>query len=104
MSCGFHVRALRSADQSGDSKPFDFCTEKLLAAGDAATLRKTPLYSFSISSKPSVYVNGTYYLYDATSKNGRRRVTDKVSKAGKKPALLFAVGWLDEKQLITERI
>ena len=62
----------------------------------ALTLNDTPLYSFPSAETPSAYVNGTYYLCGAGEPvKGRHRVTDKASKALKKPAFLFTAGWVD---------
>jgi hypothetical protein len=81
---------------SSEQKDYKSCGKTVgSGAGTAVRLGNTPLYSFSKAQRPSVYVNGTYYLYDGRLINGRYRVTDKKSKANKKPLFFYAAGWID---------
>lgn len=64
-------------------------------AGKKLNLVNAPLYSFSKAQNPSVYVNGTYYLYDGKPVNGRYRITNRPSSVEKRPMFVYVTGWID---------
>ncbi|MBQ7542541.1 MAG: glycoside hydrolase family 25 protein [Clostridia bacterium] len=67
--------------------------------GMALELADTPLYVSSDTPYASGRLNGTYYLYDTQTVNGRCRVTDRRGFAGIRPAALFVTGWIDASVL-----
>lgn len=69
-----------------------------LKQGQKITLSKAPLYT-SATSKTNVSKNGksgTYYIWSATIKNGRVRITTKASYAGKSGKI---TGWINVKDI-----
>ena len=70
-----------------------------MQAGDAVKLSHEPLYSSARTRYPSGRANGTYYLYDAETVDGRYRVTNKPGSVGRKPAAWFVSGWIDASAL-----
>lgn len=67
---------------------------KVYSKGQAITLTNAALYASSTTSKVSKKVNGTYYVYDGEKINGRYRITNALSKCGKKPTALYVTGWV----------
>ena len=57
-------------------------TTTTIKAGLKLTLKSCPLYASSTATKKSNTVTGTYYLWDATKKNSRYRITNKKSNVG----------------------
>ena len=68
-------------------------------AGDAVTLTNEPLYASAGTAFPSGKVNGTYYLYDGQTVDGRYRITNRPGSVGRKPAMLYVTGWIDASAL-----
>lgn len=67
--------------------------------GDPVQLRNEPLYASAHTRYPSGRVNGTYYLYDGKTVDGRYRVTNKSGNVGRRPAMWFVSGWIDASAL-----
>ena len=65
-------------------------------AGQAVNLRGVNLYAAASASIPVRQITGTYYLYDGKLTNGRYRITNNASNAGKKPMVLYVTGWIDK--------
>ncbi len=65
-------------------------------AGQTVTLNNAPLYASSTTNKPSAHKTGVYYLYDSAVINGRRRITNLLSRVGKKPVGQNVTGWVND--------
>lgn len=66
-----------------------------LTAGTVVTLKNTPLYSSSTTTRYSSKKNGTYYIYKDEVINNRIRVTNKKENVGKTPAGTYVSGWVN---------
>lgn len=63
-------------------------------AGDVVKLYKERLYLAS-TGQAGVVRTGTFYLYDGVPVKGRYRVTNRLSRVGKKPVGLNVSGWVE---------
>jgi len=66
-----------------------------VAAGQAVTLNKTPLYVSSTATKPATHKTGVYYFYDGILIRGRYRITNTKERCGKTPVGKNVTGWAD---------
>lgn len=73
----------------------DITKPKQPAKGDKLVLTNKALYSSSTATRVYKRINGTYYLYDGQKVNGRYRITNKMSRVGKTPMLLYVTGWIE---------
>lgn len=67
-----------------------------ITAGAPITLNNTKLYTSSTATSNSGTRSGTYYLWDATVKNGRIRITNSKSNVGKSGEV---TGWVNTADL-----
>lgn len=63
-----------------------------ITAGAKVTLNKTKLYSSATASSDSGTKSGDYYLWDASTNNGRIRITNSKSNVGKSGQI---TGWVN---------
>lgn len=66
-------------------------TTATIAAGAKVTLNNTNLYASSTASSSSGRKTGTYYLWDASTNNGRIRITNSASNVGRSGQV---TGWV----------
>lgn len=67
-----------------------------IAAGAAVTLKNTAVYYSSTSTKESFKKSGTYYLWDASVKSGKIRITNAKNRVGKSGQV---TGWVKVSDL-----
>ena len=67
-----------------------------ITAGAQVTLNKTKIYVASTSTSSSGTRSGTYYLWDASVKNGKIRITNSKSNVGKSGQV---TGWVNTSDL-----
>lgn len=68
--------------------------KKTLYPGKEVFLQDTKLFSSSTTRFPSARINGNFFLYDGIPIHGRYRITNRASKAEKKPTWLFVTGYV----------
>ncbi len=66
-----------------------------LAAGTMLSLHNTPVYVSATAKKPSLKLTGTYYVYDGTDFSSRLRITNALSRVGKKPIKDNVTGYVN---------
>jgi len=71
-------------------------TTTTIKKGQKVTLKGVTLYASSTTSTGASKVTGTYYIWDATIMNGRVRITNKQSNAGKSGQV---TGWIKKSSI-----
>lgn len=66
-----------------------------LAAGTMVSLHNTPVYISATIKKPALRLTGTYYVYDGIDMNSRLRITNTLSRVGKKPVSDNVTGYVN---------
>lgn len=67
--------------------------------GQKVTLSSAALYESSTSKSRSSTISGTYYIWNAGTKNSRVRICEKKSYAGKSPASKYCTGWVNTAKI-----
>ncbi len=80
-------------------KPTPKPTPKEFSAGDKITLKNTKLFVNSTASTEVKTIDGEYYVYDGKILNGRLRITNSLSRVGKKPVGENVTGFVKKEDL-----
>ncbi|MEG2038123.1 MAG: glycoside hydrolase family 25 protein [Oscillospiraceae bacterium] len=70
-----------------------------ISQGKMLKLEKTPLFISSTAKNKAGLISGSYWLYDTTVNNGRIRITNSVSRVGKKPMVFNVTGYIDKTDI-----
>lgn len=66
-----------------------------LAAGTMVSLHNTPVYVSATAKKYALKLTGTYYIYDGIDFKSRLRITNTLSRVGKKPISDNVTGYVN---------
>ena len=80
-------------------KPTPPPTPKEFFAGDKVILNNAKLFVNSTASTEVKTINGEYYIYDGKVLNGRLRITNSLSRVGKKPVGENVTGFVKKEDL-----
>lgn len=72
--------------------PGSTSANKTISAGQSVTLSKVKLYASATATTNASTVSGGYYVADATVKNNRVRITNKISNVGN---MSQVTGWIN---------
>mgnify|MGYP003290770777 FL=1 len=81
------------------TKPTPKPTPKEFSSGDKVNLKKVKLFVSSTASTEVKTVDGEYYIYDGKVLNGRMRITNSLSRVGKKPVGENVTGFVRKEDL-----
>lgn len=67
----------------------------VLKAGTAVTLGSAPIFVSASARQKAGKKSGVFYLYDGLPIRGRYRITNLLSRCGKKPTGTYVTGWVN---------